>query len=329
MSFGSSGLSRRSFMATTAGAVGAMALGPTLAHAKAPLARRSGPAFFRFSVGEFELTSIYDGEVRRPLTDAYVSNAKLADVQSALAATLRPMDTTETPFSFMAINTGEKLVLIDAGSGGAYIPGLGSGADNMAAAGIDPGAVDMVIITHFHGDHTFGLTSADGKVVYPNAEIVVPEVEYRFLTGSDPLPDFKLAPLNAGAAGARQRLAAYGKRVRPYRNGEELAPGITALATPGHSPGHMSMRVSSGKEQMLVLADVVTLPHLFVPRPDWHMIFDQEPQVAEDTRRRVLDQVASDGMLIAGTHFPFPALGRIARRPSGFEYVAEPWRAKL
>ena len=322
-------LDRRRFLSTAATVVAAAAMGSTSVLAKSPKIGNAGPAFLRFAVGDIELTMIYDGEAQRPLTDGYVKNASLTDVKAAFATSLRSETMTETPFSFMAVNTGDKLVLIDAGSGGAYLPGVTSGVSNLAAAGIDPSAVDMVVLTHFHGDHSFGLTSSDLKPRFPNAEILVPDIEYLFLAGNDPLPDFKLAPLNAGATGARQRLAAYGNRVRPYRAGEEVAKGIHAIATPGHSPGHMSIRVASGKDQMIFLADVVTLPHIFVPNSGWHMIFDQDPDTAATTRRTMLDEVATDRLLVAGTHFPFPALGRIARRSSGFEYVAEPWRARL
>lgn len=318
---------RRWFLSTAAAA--AVAMGSTPAFAKVPKVGHPGPSFFRFAIGDIELVMIYDGEARRPLTDSYVRNASLAEVQAAFASSLRSVATTETPFSFLVVNTGDTLVLIDAGSGGAYLPGVTSGADNLAAAGIDLGAVDMVVLTHFHGDHSFGLTIGELKPRFPNAEILVPDIEYRFLTGNDPLPDFKLAPLNAGAAGARQRLVAYGNRVRPYRAGNEVSKGLHAIATPGHSPGHMSFRIASGKDQMLFLADVVTLPHIFVPNPGWHMIFDQDPDTAAVSRRKMLDEAATDRILIAGTHFPFPALARIARRPSGFEYVPEPWRARL
>jgi glyoxylase-like metal-dependent hydrolase (beta-lactamase superfamily II) len=328
MPFQSEDLTRRSFLSAASLAGGSYLLGASTASAKAPQIRRNGPAFYRFGIGDIELTSIYDGNASRPLTEAYVRNVPLPEVQAAFASALRSTAITETPFSFLAANTGEMLVLIDTGSGGAYLPGVDNGAANLAAAGIDPLTVDMVVITHFHGDHTFGLTDAAGKPRFLNAEILVPEIEHRFLIGNDPLPDFKLAPLNLGASGARQRLTAYGNRVRPYRDGQELASGITALATPGHSPGHMSMRISSGEEQMLVLGDVITLPALFVAHPGWHMFLDQEPQLAEATRRKILDQAAAAGLLVAGTHFPFPALGRIVRGPAGFEYIPEPWRAR-
>ena len=328
MALGALSMTRRNFVVSAMSVGSAFATLPQ-AFAKIPQTGRAAPAFYRTKIGDIEVTTLYDGEAQRPLTDAYVRNAPLAEVQRASSVALRSSTVTETPFTFAAVNTGDKFVLIDCGSGGEYIPGVSAGPANMAAAGIEPQAVDLVVISHFHGDHTFGLATKDGTMAFPNAEILVPEIEYAFLKGSDSLPDFKLAPLNSGAAGARKRLELYGDRVRPYRAGQELSPGIIAMATPGHSPGHMSIRISSGREQMLILGDVVTLPHLFVPHPGWHMFLDMDPALAATTRLRVLDEVASDRILVAGTHFPFPALGHIAKRGDGYEYLPDSWKSKL
>jgi glyoxylase-like metal-dependent hydrolase (beta-lactamase superfamily II) len=157
--------------------------GAAPAFTNSPKVGRPGPAFFRIEIGDIEHSMIYDGEAQRPLTEGYVKNASLKEVQAAFASSLRSVTATETLSSFIAVNSGDKVVRIDAGSGGANLPDVTSSANNLAAAGIDPAAVDRAILTHFHGNHNFGLTDDDMKPRFPKADILVPDTEYRFLAG--------------------------------------------------------------------------------------------------------------------------------------------------
>ena len=169
-------LSRRSLLAGSA--VAALAGGR--AAAEAPPADKQAPGIYRYKVGSYELTALYDGIWYRPITDQFIRNAPFADVEHALDAAFMPHDKLATPFTTLVVNTGKKIILIDTGTGGQIAPSAGVLRDNLAAAGIDPKAVDQIVISHFHPDHINGIKDKDNALIFPNAEIMVPEPEWAF-----------------------------------------------------------------------------------------------------------------------------------------------------
>src|SRR3954470_23510114 len=180
-------LTRRSLLAGTAVAGAALSLGmPLMARAAAPAAGKQAPGFYRYKVGDYEVTAIADGARTFPMPDTFVVNQKKEDALAAAEAAYMPKGQVTIPFNPMVINTGSKLVVVDTGNGlGAFEQSKGAVGQmnaNMRAAGIEPSAVDIVLISHFHGDHIGGLKTADGKLVYPNAEIKVPATEWAFWT---------------------------------------------------------------------------------------------------------------------------------------------------
>ncbi len=196
---------------------------------------------------------------------------------------------------------------------------------HMRAAGIEPHEVDAVVLTHCHADHVVGLTTAQDQPVFPSAELIVPEGEWRFWTDR----------ANEASAPARQRahfavvarrFGPYAARTRQVAEGQEVAPGIRSLPTPGHTPAHVSWLVADGADQLLILGDVASRPELFVRRPDYHLLFDFDAAVAETTRRRMLDRAAADRIRVTGYHFPFPSHDFIARDGAeGFRFIPSNW----
>ncbi len=298
---------------------GALAQGATAA---APL---TNIGFHRFRIGGFTGTTLFDGTARQPL-EGFVGNATVPEVQAVLAESGLPTDHYLTPYTVTVVDTGRALVMFDAGTGGQLSPAAGRVAANMAAAGLDPARITHVVFTHFHGDHITGLTTAQNQAVFPNAEIVVPAGEWRFWNDT----------ANEGPAPARQkpnfantarRFGPYQGKVRQVQDGQEALPGIRAVASFGHSPGHTCWLVTDGNAQFMVLGDVTHRPELFARRPDLQVMFDFDPVAAVATRRRILDRVAADRIHVSGYHFPFPAHGHIARDGNGFRYHAADWAA--
>jgi glyoxylase-like metal-dependent hydrolase (beta-lactamase superfamily II) len=328
-------LNRRT-MLTGAAALGAGALAPFApTHAAAPMSGKQAPGFYRYKIGEFEITAIADGVRPTPLTDSLVRNQP-KDAVSAALVSLYPShekDVPAYPFTFTVVNTGPKLVLIDSGLGPATFAQtkgqLGQGHNNLAAAGIDRNSVDMVIISHFHGDHIGGLLTADNKPAFPNAEVLVPAAEWAHW-----MDDAKMnaAPEAArgGFANTRRVFGALGKSVTQYEPGKELAPGISGVATPGHTPGHTSHLITSGSSRLLVQGDVTAGPALlFVVYPGWHAGFDSDGALAEQTRRKLYDMASADRILVHGFHIPFPATGHVVKEGGGYRFVPIAWNSML
>jgi glyoxylase-like metal-dependent hydrolase (beta-lactamase superfamily II) len=170
-------ISRRSFLTATALAGAAFAMP---AGAGAPLAGIQGPGVYRFKLGDYQITALFDGVWYLPIDDKFVRNASGAEVNQALAAAFLPPSILPISFTALMVNTGAKLVLIDAGTAGQVADTAGSMLDNLKVAGIDPKAIDTILISHFHPDHIDGIKSKDGAKIFPNAEILVPEPEWTF-----------------------------------------------------------------------------------------------------------------------------------------------------
>lgn len=320
-------LSRRELLAGTAATASALSLGlsPSELLAAAPPAGKQAASFYRYKVGDFEVTQIADGARTFPMPDQFVVNQKKEDALKAAEEAYLPKGQVTIVFNPMVINTGSKLVLIDTGNGlGAFDQTKGAVGQlnaNMQAAGIDPKAIDIVLISHFHGDHMNGLKKADGSLVYPNAEVKVPSVEQKFW--ADELNASKTNGFNKPNFPSVKK-AFEGIKVTEYDWDKEVAPGITAIGTPGHTPGHTSYVVSSGNGKLLVQSDVTNIS-MFVEHPDWHVTFDNDPALAQTTRHKFFDMAAAEKLPVAGYHFWFPSLGHIEKAGAGYRLVPVAW----
>ena len=323
--------------AVLAGAAAATALSPfatnSPAQAAAPLASKQAPGWYRYKVGSIEITVATDGARANPLTDTFIRNVPKEETNKALEAMYLEKDKIVVPYTPIAVNTGSKLVVIDTGLGGALYEqskgAVGQFQTNLAAAGIDAKAVDTVIISHFHGDHINGLITADNKPAFPNAEVMVPAGEWKFWNDDG---EMSKATGNALVEGnfknVKRVFGALGSKVTQYEPGKEVAPGITSLATHGHTPGHVSHIISSGNAKLMVQADVTNVP-LFVQNPSWVIQFDMDGAAAEATRRKFYDMLAAEKMMVQGFHYPFPSVGHIEKAGSGYRVIPVPWNPTI
>jgi glyoxylase-like metal-dependent hydrolase (beta-lactamase superfamily II) len=325
-------LTRRGMLSGTAAATVATTLAPfaeTTTQAAAPPAGKQAPGFYRYKVGTYEITVCTDGSRTFPLPDNFVLNAKKEEVNKALAEAFMEPDKMTIPYNPIVVNTGSKLIVIDTGVGEANFERskgvVGQFHNNMKLAGIDRNAVDTVIITHFHGDHIFGLLGTDNKLAFPNAEVLVPAPEWKFFMDDAEMAKNTSERMKEVFGGVRRVFDALGRKVTQYEAGKEIAPGITSVATYGHTPGHMSHIVASGSSKVYVQADVTNNPLLFARHPGWHAFFDQIPDMAEATRRKVYDMLVAEKMPVQGFHYPFPSLAHVEKTSTGYRETMIPW----
>lgn len=321
-------LDRRMLMGAAAALAGTTMTGTGPALAEAPLAKTQLPGAYRFKLGDFEVTALHDGAGSRPLDANFVKNASLADVQAELAANFLPTDTLTISFTALLVNTGSKLILLDTGFADNGGPTNGRIAGGLKAAGVDPKAIDAVVISHFHGDHISGLRAKDGALVYPNAEIHVPEAEWAFW-----MDDAKMAAapegMRGGFQGARRVFAPIAKDVKQFAWGKEPVSGITAIDAKGHTPGHTAFAIASGKNTLLYVADITNNPVLFAKNPDWTAVFDMDGPQAIATRKKILDMAATDKLGVSFYHASFPATGNVAKDGAGYRFVPAAYSTAL
>jgi glyoxylase-like metal-dependent hydrolase (beta-lactamase superfamily II) len=326
----------RRMMCTGAAAIagGSLMTPAVFSAGAAPLAGTQAPGWYRYKVGGFEVTVVTDGVNRFKLPDDFVTNVKKEDVQAQLAAVHMDTETFYNPYNPIVINTGSKLVLMDTGTGEAANVSskgaIGQLQANLAAAGIDPKSFDAVVISHYHGDHINGLLKADNTPAFPNAEVLVPANEHKYWMDDGEMSRAPKGRIETNFKNVRRVFnAEIMKRLRTYEWDKEVIPGLTALGTPGHSPGHTSFVLASGASKVYVQADVTHVPFLFVRHPEWHAFYDQDPGMAETTRRKVYDMLVADRMMVQGFHYPFPSHAFVERNGSGYREIAVPWNATL
>lgn len=314
-------LSRRTFVASAAAAGAILGLDRRIAFAESKVAADAMAAgFHRFRIGDAEVTTLFDGHWSKPHDEKFIRNASVEETKAALARAGLSTEAVTIPFTITLVKSGGRTVMFDAGTGAQLAPTAGKLADSMKAAGIDPATIDTIAVTHFHPDHIFGLMAKDTNApIYPKAEIVVPEAELAWW-----MDEGVFGKLPAERHGLARRIqATLGKweTVRRVKDGADVAPGIVAVAAHGHTAGHTTYLVGSGKDQLIVLADITNIPALFARNPGWHVSFDADPVQAEASRRRMFDRAIADGATITGYHYGMPGAGRIEKDGGGYAFV--------
>src|SRR6201997_2058196 len=300
-------LDRRMLLRAGSAAVGAAALAPTApALAHGPQAgKRAQPSFYRFKLGTIEITVVSDGTLAFPAETVWGDRAD--DARGLLTSAFHTPRPVGLQINTILVNTGDKLVLIDAGCGvDKFQKTAGRLIGNLAAAGYAPRDIDMILLTHAHFDHLWGISDHENaSLLFPSAEFVASEAEVAFWSA----PEWanKLSPaLKPQVTQANLKLAS--PRLRLIKAAAEVAPGVTTFDTAGHTPSHISVHISSGSEEMLLTGDVVVNSTVSFLHPEWPFGFDMDVPLATKARMAFLDRAAADKTLV-GSICPFPASG--------------------
>ena len=226
----------------------------------------------------------------------------------------------QTHCNSYVIRSGETVMMVDAGTGGLFGPTSGKLGEAMTEAGIKPADITHLFMTHLHPDHTAGAITSDGKAVFPNAELMLLEAERAFWVND---ANFAGAPEDVlGWQGlAKGTVNAYKDRLKIVRDGEEIIPGVSVIGLPGHTPGHAGLRIESGGQTLVHMADVVHVQDVQLSDPSLGVVFDVDGAQARRSRELALDMLATDKLMVTGSHLRMPKFGQIVRHGSGYRYL--------
>lgn len=299
--------------------LGASALTPAPALAKAPMVKTQAPGYYRVMLGDFEITALSDGTNPLPV-DKLLTHTTPDKVNAALAANFLKAP-VESSINAYLINTGTRLVLVDTGAGAFFGPTLGKLEQSLKAAGYSAGQIDDVFITHMHPDHVGGLLK--GKdAAFPNAVIHIKKADTDFWLSKanlDAAPEGAKVFFQDAVAAVAPYIAAH--RFATFEGSAELVPGIHSVPLVGHTAGHTGYMVESKGQSLLVWGDVVHVKSVQFADPSVTIAYDSDPDEAAPARIAEFTDAAQKGYLVAGAHMPFPGLGHVAGKGSAFEWL--------
>jgi glyoxylase-like metal-dependent hydrolase (beta-lactamase superfamily II) len=297
---------RRTLLAACAAAFAARAL-PALAAAP-----------YSLKHGRFELTVVSDGHLVLP-TSFLAPEAPRDEREPLLKAAGQTGEQYDSPTNVTLIRAGGDLILVDMGSGDRFMPTAGKLWDNLKAAGIDKAKITKVVFTHGHPDHLWGTVDELDELVTPGATFYVAAAEWNFWNGENAARG--LAPERAGfVTGARRNYTAIKDKVKMLKPGDDIAPGLRIIDTPGHTQGHVSLELAGG-DGLIVGGDALTHPLISFQHPDWKPPTDHVPDQAAATRRKLLDRLATDRCRLIGFHLPYPGVGLVERKDSAYRFI--------
>ena len=252
-----------------------------------------------FKLGKLDIVALHDAQFVKPNDGkTFGIDHSPAEVGDVLKAAGAPTDNITLSVDALLVKSKNNIVLIDTGVGGAL-------QESLAKAGVKPGDVNEILITHSHPDHIGGLVK-DGKLAFPNATIRMSDVEWNF------------AKSNKDVAAIVKVIA---DRVKPFKAGAQVAPGIISVSLKGHTPGHVGYQIKSGKDRLFDIGDTAHSSIISLAKPDWAVAFDGDKPEAEQNRAETLAKLAKDQELIFAPHFPFPGIGHIEKDGDHFKWA--------
>lgn len=300
---------------------GTVALALPTALSQSVIAQKQA-TFYQFQLGNFQCISFSDGILNPRARDLAnnVTSEQLAKVLQESSQSEKILASS----NILYINTGRNQVLVDVGGGSIAGGNVGKLAANLNLAGIDSNQIDSIIISHAHREHIGGFTDKSGELLYPNAKYYIHSAEFDFWMS----PEVSLPKLRGGTERgktmikeAKEDLGVIRNRITKFEQDKEIIPGIFTIHTPGHTPGHIAIRVFNNNASLIHIVDAIHNYAINLRHPKWQTTLDADPQEAILTRQKILSQILSENSLVFASHFPFPGLGKIRQRgEDGFNW---------
>lgn len=286
--------------------------------AAAPFSKNENPGFYKIKLGEFEITALWDGISYMP-ADEILMNIRPEQLSNALAKNNLSLPLPTSVNAYL-INTGNKLVLIDAGTGNLHGPSLGKLVKNLNASGYQPDQIDEIYLTHLHPDHVGGLMT-DSKIAFTNAVVRVDEDEVNFWLSEEKKSQSEEKDKRFfDAAVTSLKPYMISGQLKTFKGNQELTKGISAVDTRGHTPGHSVFIVESKNERLVVLGDMIHVAAVQFPDPNVAIKYDIDSKGAIVQRKKLFDSLAEKKDLVAGAHLPFPGLGYVSKHEDGYDW---------
>lgn len=288
------------------------------AFAAAPMAGTPAPGYYRFMLGNFEVTALSDGTVDLPVDQLLHEPAEKTVAALHAAFQKAPLQVSDNAY---LVNTGKRLVLVDTGAGDLFGPTLGKLMSNLKASGYQPEQVDDIFLTHMHPDHVGGLVE-NHVIQFPNAVVHADRLEAAYWLSQKNL-DSALNASKGFFQGAMASVEPYVQagKFRPFDGSVELVPGVRSYPSFGHTVGHTSYMIESAGKKLLLLGDLIHVPAVQLDHPNVAIAFDTDPGEAAASRIKVFNQAARESTLVAGAHLPFPGLGHLRATGKAYQWV--------
>ncbi len=291
-------------------------LGPTLG--------RQAPGFYRFTLGQARITILSDGHFTIPVSQLGV-NADPGEVMAFLQAHYLSSQSAYRHTNLLFVELGAAKLLVDVGAGSRLVATTGQLMNNLAAAGIDPASITNVVITHAHPDHIWGMRDDFDEPIFPAAKYSIAAAEMDYWLQDDLVNKVRPAQQQT-VLGAVNSITIDGVEWNRLVAGDEVVPGVRVMATPGHTPGHISLHVQSNGQRLIALGDSITNAYMDLAHPDWVIRRDMDPDTTVKTRRRLLDMAAAGRIAVLGYHFAFPGVGHVMRDNGNYRFIPALWQ---
>jgi len=306
-------MNRRQFLQSTLAALAAAGL---------PASVRANEAVRVVELGDSQLMLLSDGHMQLPLSLILPDSIGQSERVALMEQYQLDTQTIRQPCTITLWKTPERTILFDAGGGTLFLPTLGNLIDALASVDIEPGDITDVVFTHAHPDHLWGLIDDFDELSFPEANYYMNTEEWDYWRADDTMGKTPEAR-QSFVVGAQNRLVFLEERIQLFRWGDEVLPGLEAMDTSGHTPGHTSFVLHQGPESIVVLGDALSHPVFSFRQPSWPSGSDQNAEQGIATRMALLDRAATDKQPVVGFHLPDSGYGRVEKDGSAYRFVSE------